>query len=233
MNDSSENLAAIYRRRFENTSDYRRQVWSVLTRYFFNRWIPAQATVLDLGCGYGEFINQIRAGKKFAMDLNPDVPKHLHPEIQHLCQDCSAEWQLLPAALDVVFTSNFFEHLPDKEHLLRTLREVWRCLKPGGCLIAMGPNIKHLAGKYWDFFDHHTMLTESSLSEAMAISGFELQQVVEQFLPFTIVNALRYPLWTVRAYLAMPFLWRVFGRQFLVVARKPVAESRHPQSKSL
>jgi len=232
MDHSSENLAVIYRLRFENTSDYRRQVWSVLTQYFFSRWVPAHATVLDLGCGYGEFINQIRAAKKIAMDLNPDVPKHLHPEIQHLCQDCSAEWQLLPGELDVVFTSNFFEHLADKEHLLRTLRQAWRCLKPGGCLIALGPNIKHLAGKYWDFFDHHTMLTEASLGEALAITGFELQQVVERFLPFTMVNALRYPLWMLRVYLAMPFLWRVFGRQFLVVARKPAAGSHPPESRS-
>src|ERR1051326_408067 len=225
MDLPSENLAAIYRRRFENTSDYRNQVWSVLTQFFFNRLIPAQATVLDLGCGYGEFINQIRAARKIAMDLNPDVPKHLHPEIQHLCQDCSAEWPLSPGALDVVFTSNFFEHLADKEHLLRTLRQVWRCLKPGGSLIAIGPNIKHLAGKDWDVFDHHVMLTEASLGEALAISGFELQQVVERFLPFTMVNARRYPLWVVRVYLATPVLWRIFGRQFLVVARKPSAGS--------
>lgn len=46
----------------------------------------------------------------------------------------------------------FFEHLPDKAHLLRTLGQIRRCLKPGGCLIAMGPNIKYLPGRYWDFF---------------------------------------------------------------------------------
>lgn len=29
------------------------------------------------------------------------------------------------------------------------------------------------------------------------------------------------PLWTVRIYLAMPILWRFWGKQFLVVLRKP------------
>lgn len=223
MTEPAEDLAAIYRRRFANTAAYRWRVWSVLTRYFFSRWIPARATVLDLGCGYGEFINQIQAGKKIAMDLNPEVPEHLNPEVQHVCQDCSAEWLLPPDSLDVVFTSNFFEHLPDKTHLLRTLRQTLRCLKPGGCLIAMGPNIKHLPGSYWDFFDHHTILTEASLGEALEVSGFELQQVVERFLPYTMVGARQYPLWMLRLYLAIPLLWRLFGRQFLIVARKPAA----------
>ena len=36
---------------------------------FFSRWIPADATVLDLGCGYCEFINAVRARKKYAMDV--------------------------------------------------------------------------------------------------------------------------------------------------------------------
>jgi hypothetical protein len=60
----------------------------------------------------------------------------------------------------------------------------------------MGPNIKHLPGKYWDFLDHHTILTEASLGEALEISGFELQQVTGRFLPYTMVNSRKYPLWT-------------------------------------
>ena len=144
MRQTSKDLVTIYRRPFASTAAYRWRVWSVLTRHFFSRWIPAQATVLDLGCGYGEFINQILAGKKIAMDLNTDVSNYLNKDVELLRQDCSAEWPLPSDSLDVVFTSNFFEHLPSKAHLLRTLRQIVRCLKPGGMLIAMGPNIKYL-----------------------------------------------------------------------------------------
>lgn len=222
MSQTSPELATIYRRRFSSTAAYRRKVWSVLTRHYFSRWIPVRhAAVLDLGCGYGEFINQIQADKKYAMDLNTDSAKHLAPDVKLLCQDCAAEWPLPENSLDVVFSSNFFEHLPTKVDLLRTIRQALRCLKPGGCLIALGPNIKYLPGCYWDFFDHYTILTEASLGEALEISGFELEQVTGRFLPYTIVNARQYPLWVVRLYLAMPWSWRIFGRQFLVVARKP------------
>ena len=41
--------------------------------------VPMGATVLDLACGYGEFINTVRCRQKFGMDLNPDSPRFLDP----------------------------------------------------------------------------------------------------------------------------------------------------------
>lgn len=216
----TEQLLAIYRRRFAATAEYRGRIWQVLTRSFFSRWVRPRDFVLDLGCGYGEFINNISASKKWAMDLNPDARAHLQPEVKLLEQDCSAEWPLSESSLDVVFTSNFFEHLPDKTALKRTLRQVHRCLRPGGRLIAMGPNIKFLGGAYWDFFDHHVALTELSLSEALETQGFKTLSVTSRFLPYTLVNAPHYPLFFLRIYLKCPFLWFIKGRQFLVVATK-------------
>jgi len=221
MPESAQELQRIYRQRFNSTSAYRNSVWQVLTGSFFNRWISQDAAVLDLGCGYGEFINNLNARQKFAMDLNPDAPKFLASQIQFFQQDCSATWPLSENTLDTVFTSNFFEHLPDKECLKRTLRQAFRCLKPGGRLIAMGPNIKYLPGKYWDFFDHHTILTEASLGEVLEMEGYKLEQVTPRFLPYTLVNMPEYPLPLLRLYLALPLLWWLKGRQFLVIASKP------------
>lgn len=219
--EDSQPLQRIYRRRFGQTADYRNRVWQVLTAEFFCRWINPEAVVLDLGCGYGEFTNNSRAGKKFAMDLNPDAKQHLNAGVELFLQDCSQAWPLADGSLDVVFTSNFFEHLPDKSSLTRTLQQAFRCLRKGGRLIAMGPNIKYLPGTYWDFFDHHTILTEASLGEALEVEGFGLEQVVPRFLPYTLVNAPEYPLFLLRLYLRLPWLWWIKGRQFLVIARKP------------
>jgi thymidine phosphorylase len=72
--------------------------------------VPADAVVLDLGCGHGEFINNVQCGKKIAMDLNPAARQYLNPNVVFLEQDCSHPWNIPESALDVVFTSNFFEH---------------------------------------------------------------------------------------------------------------------------
>jgi SAM-dependent methyltransferase len=217
-----EDLRSTYRRRFLPTSEYRNRVWRVLTRHFLDRWIAAESSVLDLGCGYGEFINNICASRKYAMDLNPDSPSHLSNDVRFIFQDCSKPWPLSDESLDTVFTSNFFEHLPDKSALQETLKQAYRCLRPGGRLIAIGPNIKYLPGRYWDFFDHHVALTESSLAEACALQGFRIDRTTPRFLPFTMVNASEYPVLLLRIYLSIPLAWRIWGRQFLVIASKPL-----------
>ena len=80
--------------------------------------------------------------------------------------------------------------------------------------------LKFLPGLHWDFFDHHTILTEASLAEVLEMVGFQLEQVTPRFLPYTLVNAPKYPLFFLRIYLALPWLWWIKGRQFLVIAAK-------------
>ena len=184
---------------------------------FFVRFISPAATVLDLGCGYGEFINQVRCQVKYGMDLNPATGGMLAPDVHFLHQDCSAPWPLPAETLDVVFTSNFFEHLPDKQTLGAALAQAYRCLKPGGRLIAMGPNSKYLPGAYWDFWDHYLPLTELSLSEGLRARGFGIELCHPRVLPYTMVHSPEYPLFFVQAYLALPMLWRFLGKQFLVI----------------
>lgn len=223
MSDSIKDpveLQRIYENRFTSMLSYRNEVWQTLTRAYFQRLVRPTDAVLDLGCGYGEFINHIRCGKKFGMDLNPRSPEFLAKDIIFLRQDCSTLWALPPDSLDVVFTSNFFEHLPDKKALRDTLLEAHRCLKRGGRLMALGPNIKYVQGAYWDFWDHFLCLTEMSLGEALENNGYRVTLSHARFLPYSMVNAPRYPLAMLRLYLAAPFLWPFFGRQFLVVAEK-------------
>jgi SAM-dependent methyltransferase len=221
MPTDQHELERVYSNRFDEVREYRKRVWRVLVSNFFQSRVPESGSVLDLGCGYGEFINSVRARRKLAMDLNPAARKHVAGEVQLFEQDCSVPWPLSNGELDVVFTSNFFEHLPDKSTLGRTLDEVLRCLKPGGKLIAMGPNIVFTGGRYWDFWDHYLPLTEASLAEGLRARGFDIAECYARFLPYTMVGGPRYPLWVLKLYLAIPLLWRLGGQQFLVVARKP------------
>lgn len=211
----------MYEVRFEGRLEYRNIVWRVLIRDYFQQFIHRNDVVLDLGAGYGEFINNVTCQKKYAMDLNPDTALRSRADVEVLQQDCSQRWPLLDNSLDVVFTSNFFEHLPDKEALAHTLVEAKRCLKQGGRLIAMGPNITYCGDAYWDVVDHHIPLSDETLSLAFVQAGLNVEECIDKFMPFTMSEGPQYPTFFVAMYLRIPLVWRVFGKQFLVVAKKP------------
>lgn len=64
------------------------------------------------------------------MDLNPTTRERLSPDVRFLQQDCTSNWRLDDESLDIVFTSNFLEQLPDKSALRATMTETLQCLKP-------------------------------------------------------------------------------------------------------
>ena len=74
---ADSDLQRIYAQRFSASLEFRKLVWRILVRDFFQKRIPKNSAVLDLGCGYGEFINQVEASVKFGMDLNPTPPSSL------------------------------------------------------------------------------------------------------------------------------------------------------------
>ena len=127
--DSTE-LEKIYGRRFDAHILYRDRIWKQLTSEFFSKYISSEDRLLDLGCGYGEFINNIRCARKFAMDLN------------------------------------------------------------------------------------------ARARERLSVHGFTVEESIDRFLPYTMVNRRHFPAILVSTYLALPVIWKVFGKQFLVVGRK-------------
>ncbi|MCZ6829956.1 MAG: class I SAM-dependent methyltransferase [Gammaproteobacteria bacterium] len=219
----SSSLSDQYQRRFQASADYRDQVWKKILEAQLQSLVGEDQIVLDLGCGWGEFSRNVAAKQKFAMDLNADAASHLDAATEFLHQDCSQAWPLAENSLDVVFSSNFIEHLPDKEALERTLEQALRCLKPGGRIILLGPNIRYVAGAYWDYWDHHIPLTDKSLAELLSLKGFEVCHSVDRFLPYSMSEGRNPPLFLVALYLRLPMAWKLFGKQFLVVAR-PLAK---------
>lgn len=220
MEQTGTTLERQYQLRFSENEHYRNRVWKILCSDFFARYIPENSKVLDVGSGWGEFSNNVIAAEKYAMDLNPDAKARLSPTINFMHQDCSQPWGFASESLDVAFSSNFLEHLPDKSCIERTLSEACRCLKNNGILICMGPNIKYVSGKYWDFFDHHLPLTESSIAEVFRLSGFSIELCLPRFLPYSMSTGKNAPLFLVKMYLQLPMLWPFIGRQFLVIGRK-------------
>jgi SAM-dependent methyltransferase len=220
MSQRVKTLQKEYDLRFSHTENYRAKVWKVLCSDYFSRYIRPEHAVLDMGSGWGEFINNIHAASKFAMDLNPDAKSRLNGDIHFLQQDCSQPWDVPENSMDIVFSSNFLEHLPDKAHIEQSIHQAHRCLREGGRVIFLGPNIKYVKGAYWDFWDHFVPLTEQSLAEILRIKGFQIQVNLPRFLPYSMSTGMTPPLFLLKLYLHVPFFWKFFGKQFLVVARK-------------
>ncbi len=215
----SKSLSEQYQRRFQASADYRDRVWKEIVRVCLQPRMGVDKTVLDLGCGWGEFSRNIQAARKLAMDLNADAGRHLPANIEFLQQDCSQPWPLADDSIDVIFSSNFIEHLPNKQALEQTLVQARRCLKPDGRIFFLGPNIRYVGGAYWDYWDHHIPLTDKSLSELLLLSGFEVSHCIDRFLPYSMSDGRNPPLMLVALYLRMPIFWPLFGKQFLVEAR--------------
>ncbi len=217
-----ENLSELYKIRFADVQLPRKNaIWQVICQDYLQRYIKRSDTVIDVACGYGEFLNNINALQKVAIDLNPDAKRFLKPDVEfHQCRAADLG-SLVKNRGDVVFTSNFLEHLPDKKALDEFLGQVLIALKPGGTYIILGPNLRYLPGKYWDFYDHHLGLTHLSLCEALKLNGFDVDLVIDRFLPFTTQGALPTHPWLVKLYLKIPIAWRFLGKQFFIIARKP------------
>lgn len=214
-------LKKMYSTRFvEEDLPAKNEIWRVLCSTYFSRFIRPQDTVVDVGAGYCEFINNIECKNKIAIDLNEDVKRFANPEVRVINESCMAIKSLDKDSVDVVFMSNFLEHLLNKQQVFETLAEARRILKPGGSVIILQPNIRFLPGSYWDFFDHHTPLTERSLAEALQSLDFEIKVCHAKFLPYTTKSRLPKGAAFVKLYLHVPLAWKILGKQALIVAEK-------------
>lgn len=193
-------------------------MWQILCRSFFQKYVDPGATVVEVGSGHCEFINHIAAARRIAVDLSNDVVNHAAPGVEVVISASSDLSAIASGSAHVAFASNFFEHLT-RPDILATLREIKRILAPGGKVMILQPNVRFCYRDYWMFFDHITALDDRSLVEALEMSGFTAETVIDRFLPFSTKSALPKSLMLLRIYLAVPILWRFFGAQAFVVAR--------------
>lgn len=216
-------LDRLYAARFSD--DERREkarLWQTLCRSFFDRHVPDDGAVLDVGAGYCDFINHVNARRRVAVDLNPDTASAAVEGVEVFTHPLERLDEVIePDSIDLAFASNVFEHLRGPDALLQVLAALRAVLKPGGRLMIMQPNARVVGGAFWDFFDHTLPLSEKGMAEALGIAGYEVIEQRAKFLPYTTKSRLpRWPI-LVRLYLAMPPAQWLFGGQMLVVARKP------------
>src|SRR5918999_3871555 len=89
-------------------------VWQVIARHLAHL-IPPHAHVLEIGAGYCAWINAVRAERRVAVDLWPDVVRHAAAGVEARILDATTSLRSLGAStFDVALASNVLEHFsPD------------------------------------------------------------------------------------------------------------------------
>ena len=195
-------------------------VWREIGGFLQRRYIPEQSKVLDIATDVGYFIRNIRAAERWASDLR-DTSASMPEDVRFIQTDGLSLADSAPNDyFDVVFMSNYLEHLDSAESVIEQLRVAHRLLRVDGRVVILQPNIKLVGAAYWDFIDHKVPLTEVSLVEAATMAGFETSELVTRFLPYSVKGRLPAHPALVRAYLGFSPAWFLFGKQTLYVGRR-------------
>jgi hypothetical protein len=213
------NYERLYHYRFQGVDQEKRQaVWSEIATYVYRR-MGSPARVLDPAAGRCEFINAIPADERWVVDT-VDYGEFRDNGIKAIFGDV-LDVDLPATHFDGVFVSNFLEHLPSQDTIAVVLGKLCASMGAGGTIAVVGPNFRYCATEYFDCADHTVALTHVSVAEHLHAAGFEVTAIVPRFLPYSFRSVLPASRLLTRAYLRFPVLWRVLGKQFLVLGVKP------------
>lgn len=197
--------------------DVRRDVlWDTLWRHKFAAMVGADDCVLDLGSGYGNFINAAVARRRIAVDAWAGFPQHVAPGVECRVGSVTQLGFLDDGGVDFAFASNLFEHLT-KDDLATVLAGLRPKLSARGTLTIVQPNYRYAYREYFDDFDHRSVYSHVSLADFLTANGWEVFHVEPRFMPLSIKGGLPVHPWLIRAWLASPF--KPGGKQMLLRAR--------------
>ena len=111
----------------EDRIRYRRSksyYWNSITRYC-NYFMHSEFSVLEIGCGTGELLTQVKGNRKVGVDFSPkmiDEARRQFPSVEFQVMD--AESIHLNETFDVIIISNLIGWLPDIQKSLNEIKKV-------------------------------------------------------------------------------------------------------------
>jgi cyclopropane fatty-acyl-phospholipid synthase-like methyltransferase len=182
-----------------NFTKKRKAVWQEIARYL-QKHISPDSSVLELGSGYCDFINSISASKKYAIDKYIDPHKYADKNVTKIMGDFKdMNTNLKDNSIDVIFASNFFEHLSEKE-IENYFKVITKKLKDKGLLIIIQPNYRLCYASYYDDYTHIKAFSDVSMRDFLISKGFSVSLIKPGFLPFSMKSALPKTRFLVRLY---------------------------------
>lgn len=197
-------------------SDPRRGVlWKTLCSAVFQSYVPPEGSVVELGAARADFINNIDALRRIAVDVWPGLAEHAAPGVEVHVRSAVDLGFIDEGSIDLVFASNFVEHL-HMDEVRALLKEVDRVLGDDGRLILVQPNYRTSHKRYFDDYTHVSVWSDVSLADFLRAEGFRVKRLEPRFLPLTVKSRIPVHPWLIRLYLASPF--KPMAGQMLVVA---------------
>ena len=173
------------------TDPRRGKVWRALWRHYFSKQVRPGDAVLDLGAGYGDFINNVEgARKRVALDIWPGLADHAAPGVEVLTGTSDELATLADGEIDYAFASNLFEHLTQAE-FAATLSGLARKLSPRGRLAILQPNYRFAYREYFDDYTHIAVYSHLSLKDFLEAHGWEVLDVRPDFCRLRYARACR------------------------------------------
>jgi SAM-dependent methyltransferase len=191
-------------------------VWKALWRHNFRHLVRTDDCVLDLGCGYGEFINNVTARRRIGLDMWEGIRAHLTPGVEPVVGSVTDLDGIADDSVDFAFASNLFEHIP-QEALVAVLAQLRAKLTKRGTLTMIQPNYRYAYREYFDDYTHVAIYSHISMADLLVANGWEVLEVKPRFLPLTVKSRLPVSEWLIALYLRMPF--KPMGKQMLLRAR--------------
>jgi SAM-dependent methyltransferase len=215
---ATERMKEGARRSMRLPFDSRREVvWRALWKFHFSKYVDPSHCVLELGCGYAHFINNVKAKQRIAIDSWPGFVQHLADGVEGHVGSVSDLSFLSDHSVDFAFASNLFEHLTMDDFSL-VLDQLRRKLTKTGVLALLQPNYRYAYKEYFDDFTHITVYSHESLCDFLEINAFGIVDCIPRFMPLTVKHRrMVISESLIRLYLKMPV--KPLGKQMLVVAQ--------------
>ena len=199
------------------THDPRREMlWRALYAFHFSRLISAEDCVLDLGAGYGHFINQVVSRQRIAVDHWGGFIGYLQPGIEGRVGDVADLSFLAPSSVNFVFASNLFEHITQNK-FASILHQLKTALVKDGTLNILQPNYFYAFREYFDDYTHYSVYSHVSICDFLNANGYDVIECRPRFLPLTVKSRFPVSPFLIRLYLALPF--KPLGKQMFIRAQ--------------
>jgi SAM-dependent methyltransferase len=199
--------------------DHKRHVlWRTLVEAVFQRLVRPTDTVVELGAGWCDFINNVTAARRIAVDVWESLERQVGDGVEAHIGSADDLGFLDDGTVDLIFASNLLEHLT-REQVESLSDEAARVLAPGGRLVLVQPNFSLCAKHYFDDYTHVSIWSDVGMAGFLEARGWELEQVRGRFLPLTVRSRLPVSSTLIRAYLRSPV--KPLAGQMLIVARRP------------